>query len=285
MDFVSWVFSWIAAPSSALPEDMGSHYVIESGLYMSSFAATIFIVGLVIVGVLLLTLLIALIIMLQSCQNQNAGVLQQYRNNYMYDYCNIFAFHKQLNNLEAEEFPTACKPYVDSYVNGGQYLLELNISIQVSENYFSTVTPDSFDVVLMDIDDILLTDINDRSKPPKYRNESDAAQALAQEFVRRLYMRLQIGGWSLILFTRKPENQRNGVVENLIAAGCEGWSSLIMRSGNEVPMENWEFISSRRVALHNQGFIIASVISSRMDALTGPRMGKRNFKLASRHWM
>ncbi|MQL85018.1 hypothetical protein Taro_017520 [Colocasia esculenta] len=265
--------------------DAGSHYAIESGFYISSFAAIIFVSGITIVGVLLLSLVVALVVMLQSCENHQSSVFQQWRNNDMFDYCNIFASHMELNNLESEEFPAVCKAYANSYTNEGQYLMELNMSIQVAENYFSVVTPENnFSVILMDVDDILPPHIMQRSKLPEYRSESEEVKGLAQGLVRRLYTRLQNGGWSLVLFTREPENQRSGTVDSLTAAGYEGWSSLMMRSKDELLMGSWEYITSRRMELQNQGFTIACVISSRMDALTGPSAGKRNFKLASGHW-
>lgn len=55
----------------------------------------------------------------------------------------------------------------------------------------------------------------------------------------------------------------------------------LCRSDHELRMESWEYISKRRVALHDQGFRITSVISSQMDALTGPCLGKQNFKFSN----
>ncbi|OAY77181.1 Uncharacterized protein ACMD2_06116, partial [Ananas comosus] len=57
--------------------DMGGHYVMESGVYMSSYAATIFITALLTIGVLLLAVLVALTVMLESCQRTNSGAYKQ----------------------------------------------------------------------------------------------------------------------------------------------------------------------------------------------------------------
>ena len=88
---------------------MGSLYVMESGFYMTSFAATIFIAGLVTVGVLLITLLIVLTVMLQSCESRSAGIVDISNSNENYDYCKVFSMHTELNRLDINNFPEVCK--------------------------------------------------------------------------------------------------------------------------------------------------------------------------------
>lgn len=44
-------------------------------------------------------------------------------------------------------------------------------------------------------------------------------------------------------------------------------------------VDSCEYFSRRRAVMQKDGFRIAGVISSRMDALTGPYLGKRIFKL------
>jgi|UniRef100_A0A2N9H2P9 hypothetical protein len=134
---------------------MGSQY--ESGIYMTSFAATIFIGALVAVGILLITLLIALTVMLQSCQNQSSGVVEVLKTSDDYIDCKVFALYAELNSLEADEFPSFCRVLAIQYIRAGQYARDLNSTIQLVQNYFSSITPknDGLDVVLIDIDDIL----------------------------------------------------------------------------------------------------------------------------------
>lgn len=137
---------------------------METGIYMSSFAATVFIAGLVTVGVSLMTLLITLTVMLQSCQNKNSGVvqsLQSSKSTYSYHYCLAFAMHMELNNLDSDSFPEICKDAAIQYIKEGQYMKDLNVTMQLAENYFSTIKPleDGRDVVLMDVDDFLPEDL------------------------------------------------------------------------------------------------------------------------------
>ncbi|XP_062154605.1 uncharacterized protein At2g39920 isoform X2 [Alnus glutinosa] len=241
--------------------EMGSRYVMESGFYMTSFAATIFIAGLVTVGVLLITLLIALTVMLQSCQ--------------------------KLNGLEADEFPSICRAFAIQYIRVGQYARDLNATMQVVENYFSSIMPlkNGLDVVLIDIDDILSSNPHHTNLLMHRFGQFDCsgcieeAKHLKHLLIFRLYMKLQASGWPLILLSRKSWRQQNATVGHLISAGYSGWTSLIMRSDDEVHVDSCEYFSRRRAGMQKDGFIIAGVISSRMDALTGPYLGKRIFKL------
>uniref|UniRef100_A0A803QZK0 Uncharacterized protein n=1 Tax=Cannabis sativa TaxID=3483 RepID=A0A803QZK0_CANSA len=89
--------------------DGDSHYVMETGFYMTSVAATIFIGAIVTVGVLMTTLLITLTVMLQSCQSRNAGVIENVKSSYDYNTCKNLGLHAELNNLEASHFPMICK--------------------------------------------------------------------------------------------------------------------------------------------------------------------------------
>ncbi|CAI9768328.1 unnamed protein product [Fraxinus pennsylvanica] len=135
---------------------MGSHFTMERRIYMSSFAATIFISGLVTIGVSLMALLIALAVMLQSCENRNSGAL----NIETYDYYKIYALHAELNSLDVDFFPAICKDVAIQYINEGQYMRDLNIILGIVEDFFGCVRPlnDSKDIVLMDADDFFTSE-------------------------------------------------------------------------------------------------------------------------------
>lgn len=141
--------------SFSLGTELGSHY--ESGFYMTSFAATIFIGALVAVGILLITLLIALTVMLQSCQSKSSGVVEVWKTSDDYNDCKAFALYAELNSLQADEFPSFCRISAIQYIRAGQYARDLNSTMWLVQNYFSSITPqnDGLDVVLVDIDDIL----------------------------------------------------------------------------------------------------------------------------------
>ncbi|XP_050210991.1 uncharacterized protein At2g39920 [Mercurialis annua] len=272
--------------SSRGGSEMGSRYLVESGFYMTSYAAAIFIGGLVIVGVLMVTLLIAVTVMLQTCESRSKGVVAIQTPNYDYDHCKIFAMHAELNNLRPKDFPSMCKNFAVQNIREGRYARDLNSSLLLVEKYFdnATLLNDGLDVVIMDIDDILPT--------PDYAHQLidglnqygcsgcfEEAEHLKQKLLLRLYNKLQARGWSLILLSSKPERLRNATVEQLIFAGYRGWSSVIMRSDDELEMNIHEYFTKRRTAILTEGFRVTGVISSRMDALIGQSPGQRRFKL------
>ncbi|KAF5752546.1 hypothetical protein HS088_TW01G00461 [Tripterygium wilfordii] len=276
-----------ASLSSRGNSDMGSRYVVESGFYMTAFAATIFIAALVTVGVLLITLLIALTVMLQSCQSKNSGVVEIQKLNEDYNYCTMYASHAELNNLGADGFPSVCLSVAIQYIKEHQYERDLNFTMSMIERYFESVLPldDRLDVVLIDIDDIV--PLNSWKTNPltygldRYRRGDcfEEAKHLKYTFFLRLYIKLRESGWPLILLSRKPERQRNATTEHLLSAGYSGWYSLIMRLDDEMRLESREYFSSRRALLLKEGFRLSAIISSQMDALTGQYLGKGIFKL------
>ncbi|CAA2934577.1 Hypothetical predicted protein [Olea europaea subsp. europaea] len=261
---------------------MGSHFTMERGIYMSSFAATVFISGLVTIGVSLMALLIALTVMLQTCENTNSGDLQMYRNIETYYYCKSYALHAELNSLEVNFFPAICKDAAIRYINEGQYLRDLNITVGIAEDFFSRVKPlnDGRDIVLMDADDFITSENVHSHLLMRWINK-DAfhdSSRVKRMFVVKLYLKLQAWRWPLILISRKPEKLRDATIEHLASVGCSGWSSLIMRMDNETQMDSQHF-SRHRTKLQKEGFRITALISSQMDAARGPCIGERIFKL------
>lgn len=134
---------------------------------MTSLAATIFIASLVTFGVLMVTLLIAISTMLQSCENKNSGIIQVQRlvvDDESLSYCKILSLHSNLNSLDVEEedgifaLPLLCRDVALQRIKQGVYLRELNFTIQMVLTYFNTIKPgkDHRDVVVVDVDDINL---------------------------------------------------------------------------------------------------------------------------------
>ena len=137
--------------------ETGGHYELESGFFMKSFTATIFVASLVTLGVLLITLVISLVIMLQSCQSKSAGgVIELLNINEYYSYCRVYSLHAELNNLEGYNLPRICRDLAVHYIKVGQYARDLDLTMSLIDDYFKSVRPaeDGLDVVLMDIDDI-----------------------------------------------------------------------------------------------------------------------------------
>ncbi|KAL3523938.1 hypothetical protein ACH5RR_016772 [Cinchona calisaya] len=264
-----------------------SSYTMETGIYMSSCAAIVFIAGLVVVGFSLMTLLIALSVMLQNCQRQNSGVVDVQKPAEDYDYCRILALHIELNHLGSDSFPSICKALAVQFIRDGQYIRELNITLSMVENYFSSIRPgeDGQDVVLMDVDDFFplehfaIDHLMHRFNRKTCSDCHKDVKHLKQMHVHEIYTKLRGGGWPLILLSRKPERLRNTTVQYLVSVGCGGWSSLIMRADDELQMDSQEYFSRRRNIIQKQGFRTVAAISSQLDFLTGSGMGGLNFKL------
>ncbi|XP_076882368.1 uncharacterized protein At2g39920-like [Bidens hawaiensis] len=284
--------------SSDERSEMGSEFRMESVVYMSSCAATIFVGALMIVGILLLTLLTALAVMLQSCKSREAGVIesskfdhhhehQHIHYDYDYDYCKMAALNAEINNFEAYLLPNFCKDAAVKYIKEGHYMRELNNSVLLVENYFNEVTPndDGHDAVLMDIDDFLPAKTL-HTNPLLFgynRYGCDdcirEAKHMKHVFLVEFYMKLKSGGWSLILSSRKPETLRNATVKDLKAAGCGGWSKLIMRSDEGMKMDTRDYFLKQKMAIEMEGYCIRGVIGSHMDMLVGAFVKTQNFKL------
>ncbi|KAF5771011.1 putative Acid phosphatase [Helianthus annuus] len=287
--------------SSEDGSDMGSQFRMESVIYMSSFAATVFVGALVIVGVLLMTLLTALTVMLQSCQSREAGVVEaiksdhhhhrhdyNHNHNDHHDYCKMAALNAEINNFEAHySLPEFCKDVAVKYINEGRYMRELNSSVSLVEKYFNGITPndDGHDAVLMDVDDFLPANYFG-SNPLLYgynRYGYDdcvrEAKHMKHVFLVDLYIKLESSGWPLILLSRKPEKRRDATIEDLKSAGCVGWSKLIMRSNDEMKMDTRDYFEKQKTAIQSEGYHIRAVISSHMDMLVGSFIKTENFKL------
>ncbi|KAI5407558.1 uncharacterized protein At2g39920 isoform X2 [Lathyrus oleraceus] len=216
--------------------DTSSHYGLDSGFYMSSFTATIFLASLVTLGVLLITLLVSLVIMLQSCQSKNTGVIELVNVNDYYSYCRVYSLHAEINSLEGYDLPDICRDLAIHYIKRGHYTKELNLTVSMIDDYFKSLRPsdNGLDVVLMDIDDIVpphpySSNLHQRFHRDSISNCVKEAKDVKLVFILRLYMNLQTEGWSIILVSREPEMYQNVTINHLVSAGFRDWSSLMMR--------------------------------------------------------
>ncbi|CAK8538256.1 unnamed protein product [Lathyrus sativus] len=248
---------------------MGSSFMLESGFYITSFSATIFIAGFAALGLLLITLLVSMAMMLQSCQNNSAGILELRNVKDDYSYCKIHSLHAKFNHLEEHDVPEICKDLAVQYIKGGQYARDLDLTKSVIEEYFNGVKPsqDGFDVVLIDIDGIFPLSPRSSNLFQSISNCILEAKNLKRMAVLRLYMNLRASGWPIILLSRDPVKDQNVTINHLVSAGFRGWSSLMMREGENSTKTN-EYISRQRNAIQTKGFRVISIISSHMDVLS-----------------
>ncbi|XP_021769468.1 uncharacterized protein At2g39920-like [Chenopodium quinoa] len=229
---------------------------------MSSFAATVFIAGFITIGILLITSLVTLIVMLQSCQSQSSGILESQKSFHNEDYCKYYALY---------------------YTREGQFVRDLNFSISMAEKYFSSIIRPynhDFNVVLMDIDDILPSSVHySKLLKDSCRDCNEEEINLRRMLMLSLYNRIQESGWTLMLITRTAQKHQIAITKYLVSAGYIGWTSLITRSTDEMMLSSLEYFSRRIAAIERQGNHIVAVISSSLDILAGFSIGKPIFKL------
>ncbi|XP_027332858.1 uncharacterized protein At2g39920-like isoform X2 [Abrus precatorius] len=261
--------------------EVRSSFVLESGFYITSFAATILVAALAAVGLLLITLLISLAMMLQSCQSSHGGVIELTKINYDYSYCKVYSLHAKLNNLKEHNLPNICKELAIQYIKGGQYTRDLGLTKSVIEDYFNDVRPsdDGLDVVLIDIDGIFPPNLHSSNLFQSINNCILEATNLKRLLVLRIYINLKAGGWSIILLSREQGTHQNVTINHLVSAGFRGWSTLMMRAEDEDSTKGSECFSRQRNVIQKKGFRIQSIISSQMDALTVTDTGTRKFLL------
>ncbi|MED6136767.1 hypothetical protein PIB30_058913 [Stylosanthes scabra] len=265
---------------------MRSSYVLESGFYITSFAATIMITSLATIGLLMITMLVALSMMLQSCQSRGSGVIELQTVNDDYSYCKVHSLHAELNSLEGQNLPSICKDLAIEYVKGGRYARELDSTKSLIEVYFDKVKPsdDGVCVVLIDIDGIFPLNPNSSNLYQRFHDNSIGNCMLESQNLKRILVlglckKLQAAGWPIVLLSRGHGSYRNVTVENLGIAGFEScWSSLMMRDEDDSNKEN-EWISRQKNVIRNNGFIIKGIISSHMDILIAADTGMGNFLL------
>ncbi|CAN8317413.1 unnamed protein product [Cochlearia groenlandica] len=259
--------------SSRANSEMGSRFSIDSGCYMTSLTATIFISSLVTFGVLMLTLLVAISTMLQSCENRNSSFVKVQRlvDDESFSYCKILSLHSKLNRFQEEEeeessieLPLLCRDVALQRIKQGIYLRELNFTIQMVLTYFQSIKPmkDNRDVVVFDIDEINLLEQDSYIEEAKH---------MKRKLTLELYYKLRSQGYSMVLLSRRPGTERNVTVEDLTSRGYRDWSHLIMRE------------DTRQKEEIEEAYRIIGVIGYHMDVLRGQWKwrSKRLFKLPS----
>ncbi|KAK4783985.1 hypothetical protein SAY86_018353 [Trapa natans] len=275
-------FSGRILPDRENSEVASSIDSMESGFYMTAFATTVFIASFISIGILLVSLLIALTVMLQSCESKNAGIIEVKRSsNGDHDVCRIFELHAELNPHEEINYPSACRDLGLLYVREGQYEKDLNISIVIVEDHFTDIQPlgDDLDLILLDVDSMLFPSSSRRTEQDDSAGYMNEANSLRERLILKLYLKLQASGWSMVLVTRGLERERNAITNRLVSAGFRNWYSLIMRFNDEEQMSSQEYFHRRIEYLRNTGFRVRGTISNQMDALTSSWSGGPVFKI------
>lgn len=259
-----------------------------SGIYVSSLALTIIISAIAVVGIVLVTAIITLAVMLSACEQQSSGVILQMT--VVSEYCSSFHLNAELNNLEGWKVPSVCESHISAYVHGGQYLRDFEAAVDSARRYLKTVRVDSSGkhTIVLDVDETAISNL------PYYRDHHfgdgkmmdsawyawiEESRAPAMSAMLDLHRELLTANWSIVFISGRLETERNATVQNLITAGYEGWSALILRSAEDPSLTVQAYKSSKRIELEKQGYQIKSVLGDQWSDIVGPAAGDRTFKL------
>lgn len=127
-----------------------------SGVFISSMALTIIVSAIAIVGIVLVTVIITLAVLLSSCENRSTVTLEKQG---FLDSCYSFRLNAELNNIQDWVVPSVCEDYISSYVHGGQYMKDVEISVDLARRYLKALTGkhDKRYAVVLDIDETALS--------------------------------------------------------------------------------------------------------------------------------
>ncbi|KAH9543176.1 hypothetical protein CY35_13G049300 [Sphagnum magellanicum] len=277
---------------SRRPSDFGSRYgfgnayvqLDDAGIYLSSLSVTILLSALATLGIILFTLVITFAVLLGQCQKSQPEVVKSP------DSCASFRLNGELNNLQGWIVPPECEHFVTQYVDSGQYLVDFAVGVDAGKQYLKPIVLEGggLDLIVLDIDDTCLSHIpyyRDHHFGAELFNETSwdtwvyEARAPPLEPMLNFYKELQALNWNFAFITGRSENQRNFTMQNLLAAGYEGWTALILRSAEEETTPAVEYKTKERLKLEEQGYRIWSGFGDQWSDITGAASGSRTFKL------
>ncbi|KAH7438075.1 hypothetical protein KP509_05G104100 [Ceratopteris richardii] len=126
-----------------------------SGVFISSLTLTIIVSTIVIVGIVLVAVIVTLFVLLSSCINRSTTTLEEKTYS---DLCASYHINAELNNVQDSVFPAVCKEYMLNYLHGGQYLKDIEVSVDLAQSYLRNLQlqHDQKNAVILDIDEIAL---------------------------------------------------------------------------------------------------------------------------------
>ncbi|XP_072999063.1 acid phosphatase 1-like [Typha latifolia] len=177
-----------------------------------------------------------------------------------------------------------CIEYVKSNINFGQYLSDSFVVAKEALAFAKTVNiaDDGMDAWIFDVDDTLISHVGrNGSKVAELSfSISDASTTpAALPASMWLYKELRELGFQLIFLSGRGEDERVTTVDDLLNAGYNSWTRLILREAYETKTTATEYKSQRRAALMHQGYRIRGVSGDQWSDLLGSPMATRSFKL------
>jgi acid phosphatase len=95
----------------------------------------------------------------------------------------------------------------------------------------------------------------------------------------RLFQKARAAGIEVFFITGRPDNQREGTVRNLEAAGYKGWKGLSLRVGPQQNMPTVAYKSEERKKIVDAGYRIVMSVGDQWSDLNGEPKAEISVKL------
>lgn len=207
------------------------------------------------------------------------------------NYCESWRMNVELNNIrEFGVVPGECVEYIGKYMTSTQYKVDSERALEQCALYLSSfqLMGDGKDAWIFDIDDTLL------STTPYYKKHHFGGEKLnrtslegwmkqgkapALEHSMCLYNKIKEGGLKIFLISSRGEHLREATIDNLISAGYNGWTGLILRGVEDGEDKVQKYKAEQRKLLIEGGYRIWGIVGDQWSSLLGAPSSRRTFKL------
>ncbi|KAH7438072.1 hypothetical protein KP509_05G103800 [Ceratopteris richardii] len=258
-----------------------------SGVFISSLTLTIIVSAIVIVGIVLVAVIITLAVLLSSCINRSTTTVEEKTYSGL---CASYHINAELNNVQDSVFPAVCEEYMLNYLHGGQYLKDIEVSVDLAQSYLRTLQlqHDQKNAVILDIDETALSSVlhseniirrNKGSTNRDWNTWLNDTMITPIVPVLALYQELLAANWTIIFISERAENKFDLTVKSLQKYGYENWTSLILRSSDDSGDTVQSYKLSKRKEIENQGYQIMAVLGDQWSDIAEPAPFTKTFKL------
>ncbi|XP_065875841.1 acid phosphatase 1-like [Euphorbia lathyris] len=207
-------------------------------------------------------------------------------------YCESWRINVELNNIrEFAAVPQECIGHIKHYMTSTQYQADSQKAVEEVKIYLSSccfLKGDGKDAWIFDVDDTLLSTIpyfkkhhfgGDIVNKTSLEEWMKGRNAPAVEQSLEMFNEIRNSGYNIFIVSARSETLRSPTVDNLINVGYHGWSSLILRGGEDEMISVGEYKGRARKRMMEQGYRIWGIVGDQWSSITGPPYAKRTFKL------
>ncbi|KAJ3692208.1 hypothetical protein LUZ60_012558 [Juncus effusus] len=202
-------------------------------------------------------------------------------------YCDSIRITSESDTVHIDTSVTeVCGEHYKEYLYGGQYEADSFFIARQALEFAKTiqVKGDGNDVWIFDIDEVLLSNLGLKGWKIPEIYISNLTSTLktppALPASLWLYNELKALGFQLIILSAdRLDNQRNSTTEQLLKAGYNSWTKLMLRGNYDMTTYDVLYKADIRARLVEEGYRIHGNVCSVWLGLWGPPMANRSFKL------